>query len=280
LGSNTLLLELTGWRGLITEPRVYEFVDLWGTMRKAWLFLGCVSPNGNATKIGFDVEGLVDMESGHQIHAYPVKTFFEEMGGRKTIDFWNLNNGGYEAEVLQETLLHSGSDLEVGVIMVTFEGRETGRGYQDYAQHRSKELTEKLIFEVMHNASYSYIGGLDPYWINYVMPRYHFRDHIWVYPPYFERRGLPVPRVIKSSRPPQLEYPREDQAWQGQNQQGPPWDEGYSRQQEIDKMIAYIRRARADAAPTGEAAKANRKAATEIWTSPSTLWKHALKPPY
>ena len=33
--SYTLLLELTGWRGLILEPQVYEFATLWSKMRKA-----------------------------------------------------------------------------------------------------------------------------------------------------------------------------------------------------------------------------------------------------
>ncbi|CAK0805018.1 unnamed protein product [Prorocentrum cordatum] len=207
--SYTLLLELTGWRGLILEPQIYEFATLWGKLRKAWIFLGCLSPTGNATKIGFDTEGVIDMESGHFIHAYNIPTFMEELGGRKTIDFWAVHNGHYEAEVLNETFFYSGKNIEFGVVLVRFDGRRTGRGYQFFAQHRSKDATEELIFEIMHNASFNYIGGLDAYWINYVEPRFHYMDHVWVNPAYFERRGLPVPTWCKSAPPPKLEYPRQ-----------------------------------------------------------------------
>jgi len=207
--SYTLLLELAGWRGLIIEPQVYEFATLWSKMRKAWLFLGCISPTGNATKIGFDTEGVVDMESGHMIHAYSIKTFMEEMGGRKTIDFWAVHNGHYEAEVLNETLFGTGKNFEFGVVLVRFDGRRTGRGYQPWAVHRSKDATEELIFEIMHNASFNYVGGLDAYWVNYVEPRFHYMDHVWVNPAYFERRGLPIPAWCKSAPPPKLEYPRQ-----------------------------------------------------------------------
>merc|ERR1719188_1285093 len=207
--SYTLLLELTGWRGLILEPQIYEFTTLWGKMRKAWLFLGCLSPTSNATKIGFDTEGVIDMMSGHQIHAYSLPTFMEELGGRKTIDFWALHNGHYEAEVLNETFFYSGKNIEFGVVLVRFDGRNTGRGFQPYALPRSKDATEEIIFEIMHNASFNYIGGLDAYWINYIEPRFHYMDHVWVNPAYFERRGLPVPTWCKSAPPPKLEYPRQ-----------------------------------------------------------------------
>eukprot|EP00959_Pyramimonas_sp_CCMP1952_P236404 4940216-Pyramimonas_sp.AAC.1 len=60
----------------------------------------------------------------------------------------------------------------------------------------------------MHNASFNYIGGLDAYWINYVEPRFHYNDHVWVNPAYFEKRGLPVPTWCKSAPPPALRYPR------------------------------------------------------------------------
>merc|ERR1719203_2371970 len=137
--SNTLLLELSGWRGLIMEPRIYEFARLWSKMRKAWLFLGCLSPHENATKIGFTRDGVIDMLSGHKIHAYNLVTFMAEMGGRKTVDFWYLHSGGYEAEILEETLLKSGKNIEFGVISVRFSGRNQGRGYEKFVEYRSKD---------------------------------------------------------------------------------------------------------------------------------------------
>eukprot|EP00959_Pyramimonas_sp_CCMP1952_P449610 9414300-Pyramimonas_sp.AAC.1 len=72
------------------------------------------------------------MLSGHKIHAYALPRFMEEMGGRRSIDFWSLSTGGYEAEVLNETLLHSGKNIEIGVILVKFDGRRTGRGDQSF----------------------------------------------------------------------------------------------------------------------------------------------------
>ncbi|CAK0818789.1 unnamed protein product [Prorocentrum cordatum] len=336
--SYTLLLEITGWRGLILEPQIYEFATLWGKMRKAWLFLGCLSPTGNATKLGFDTDGVLDMLSGHQIHAYNLPTFLEEMGGRKTIDFWAVHNGHYEAEVLNETFFGSGKNLEFGVVLVRFDGRRAGRGSQWFAQHRSKDETEELIFEIMHNASFNYIGGLDAYWINYVEPRFHYNDHVWVNPAYFERRGIPVPTWCKSAPPPALQYPRQGhldvpgldklEKWTGSGSSPGPhvygqptdmkaggiphgygspgipygpssrnpfgidhqeyddpsymslgssnpskpgpqggggtwdprwnWDAGYTYAQETDKVVAYIAKAKADAAFTEEPAKAHR----------------------
>jgi len=99
--------------------------------------------------------------------------------------------------------------LEFGVVLVRFDGRNSGRGSQPYVLPRGKDATERLIFEIMHNASYTYIGGLDAYWVNYVEPRFGYMDHVWVNPAYFERRGIPVPTSCKSAPPPKLEYPRQ-----------------------------------------------------------------------
>ncbi|CAK0906710.1 unnamed protein product, partial [Prorocentrum cordatum] len=227
INSNTLLLELAGWRGLIMEPRPYWYMNLWSKWRKAWLFLGCLSPHENSTKIGFDTDGNIDMLSGHMIHAHPMKSFMAEMGGRKTIDFWNLNSGNYEAEILNETLLGSGSFLEFGVVLVRFDGRRAGRGTEPYVQMRSRDATEELIFEICHNASLRHIGGLDAYWINHVEPRYGFKDEVWVNPRYFERRGIPTPTSLKSAPPPPLaDYSPHTSA-------DFSWDYGYSRFEEI-----------------------------------------------
>ncbi|CAK0879843.1 unnamed protein product [Prorocentrum cordatum] len=255
--SYTLLLELTGWRGLIIEPLIYNFANLWGKLRKAWIFLGCVSPTWNATQIGFDTEGVIDMESGHFVPAYNIPAFMEELGGRKTIDFWAVHNGHYEAEVLNETFLYSGKNIEFGVVLVRFDGRRTGRGYQFFAQHRSKDATEELIFEIMRTASFNYIGGLDAYWINYVEPRFGYMDHVWVNPAYFERRGLPVPSWCKSAPPPKLEYT-------DQKAGAIPWDAGYTYKEEVNKVMAYMANAKRAAAATESAAQAHRVVATEL----------------
>jgi hypothetical protein len=258
--SNTLLLELTGWRGLITEPRVYEFVTLWGKFRKAWLFLGAMSPHENATKVGFETDGAVDMLSGHKVHAYALPKFLEEMGGRKTIDFWNLNSGGYEAEILNETLLNSGRTIEFGVILVKFDGRRIGRGWQSFVQPRSKDDTEGLIFEILYNASFKFIGGLDAHWINFVEPRYHFHDAVFVNPLYFEKRGIPIPSSVKAAPPPPLSYPLADHDWEGFS----TWNSGFSEAEEIDRIASYIERAKLEAKADVPTAKAHRVQALRL----------------
>jgi len=261
INSNTLLLELAGWRGLIMEPRPYWYMNLWSKWRKAWLFLGCLSPHENSTKIGFDTDGNIDMLSGHMIHAHPMKAFMAEMGGRKTIDFWNLNSGNYEAEILNETLLGSGSFLEFGVVLVRFDGRRAGRGTEPYVQMRSRDATEELIFEICHNASLTHIGGLDPYWINHVEPRYGFRDEVWVNPRYFETRGIPTPAAIRSAPPPPLaDYSPHPAAGTGDF----PWDYGYSRVEEIGKVKLYFNKSKSDAALMEPLPKAHRVGATKL----------------
>ncbi|CAK0828371.1 unnamed protein product [Prorocentrum cordatum] len=261
IDSNTLLLELAGWRGLIMEPRPYYYMNLWSKWRKAWLFLGCLSPHENSTKIGFDTDGNIDMLSGHKIHAHPMKAFMAEMGGRKTIDFWNLRSGNYEAEILNETLLGSGGFLEFGVVLVRFDGRRAGRGTEPYVQMRSRDATEELIFEICNNASLRHIGGLDPYWINHVEPRYGFRDEVWVNPRYFETRGIPTPAAIKSAPPPPLaDYSPHPAAGTGDF----PWDRGYSRVEEIGRVKLYFNKSKSEAALMEPVPKAHRVGATKL----------------
>jgi hypothetical protein len=254
MDSNTLLLELLGWRGLCIEPRTYNYVTLWAKFRKAWLFLGALSPHENHTKIGYDDNGDVDMLSGHKVHAHPVKSFLSEMGGRKTIDFWSLRSGGYEAEVLNETLLHSGSFIEFGVILVKYDGRRASRGWERWAEHRSKDETEAIIFEVLHNASFKYIGGLDAYWINTVEPKFGFRDAVFVNPSYFISRNISMPTSVKGPPPPPLPSFSPESPWSGNS----TWDSGFTHDEEVDKVVEYVQASRQDAAYVEPVPKANR----------------------
>lgn len=254
MNSNTLLLELLGWRGLCIEPRTYFYVTLWAKFRKAWLFLGALSPHENHTKVGYDDNGDVDMLSGHQVHAHPVKSFLSEMGGRKTIDFWSLRSGGYEAEILNETLLHSGSSIEFGVILVNYDGRRASRGWERWAEHRSKDETERIMFEILHNASFKYIGGLDAYWINTVEPKFGFRDAVFVNPSYFISRNIPLPNSVKGPPPPKLPSFSPEWPWSGNN----TWDSGFTHDEEVDKVVEYVQASRQDAAYVEPVPKANR----------------------
>jgi hypothetical protein len=238
-GSNTLLLELLGWRGLCVEPRTHQYMLLWAKLRKAWLFLGALSPRGSSARIGFTEDGDVDQLSGHRVHAYPVKGFLVEMVGRKTIDFWNLRSGGYEAEILNETLLHSGRFIEFGVILVTYSGRDASRGTEAWALPRTREETEHIVFDIANNASFQYIGGLDTYWINEVEPRYGFKDAVFVNPSYFDKRGIPTPTSIKATPPPPLSLysPAARKRWPG----FAAWDAGFSEIEEAAKIEEYLR---------------------------------------
>jgi hypothetical protein len=261
--SNTLLLELTGWRGLITEPGIYTYADLWSKMRKAWIFLGCMSPHENATKIGFDSDGNIDELSGHQIHAYPINSFLGEMGGLTTVDFWNLRSGNYEAEILNETLLGSGSNIEFGVVLISFGARTNSRGASSWVQPRSKQDTQDLVFEIMGNASFSYIGGLDAYWTDDVTPVYDYRDHVFVNPTYFTSRNIPVPGSstarggLKAAPPPRLAVSAHGNA-RSWDRFFETWDAGMTYDQEVDGVVDYISRARAAATATEQVPFAHR----------------------
>ncbi|CAK0852564.1 unnamed protein product [Prorocentrum cordatum] len=245
--SNTLLLELTGWRGLITEPMMYTYAELWGKMRKSWIFLGCMSPHENATKIGFDWYGKIDENSGHRIHAYPINSFLAEMGGLTTVDFWNLNTGNYEAEVLNETLLYSGSNIEFGVVLISYDGRTAGLGDSRWVQSRSKSETTDLIWSIFQSAGFNYIGGLDAYLTTDTTPSYDYHDHVFVNPAYFTARNIPVPGSIKAAPPPRMAVSSNARNFQGF---WDTWDEGLTPDQEVDKMVQYISNAKAAAAAT------------------------------
>merc|ERR1719230_2222864 len=135
-------------------------MNLWGKMRKSWTFLGTLSPEEKARKVGFDTKGRVDMLSGRMAHAYPLKAYMAEMGGRQAIDFWSLNIGGFEYEALNQTLMGE-YKVDIGCIMVTFVPRIAGRGNDPWVIERSTDATEDLVFSLMHNASFKYLGGLD-----------------------------------------------------------------------------------------------------------------------
>ncbi|CAK0808224.1 unnamed protein product [Prorocentrum cordatum] len=111
--------------------------------------------------------------------------WFTADGGAETF----VHNGHSEAEVMNEMLSGTGKDIDLGVVLVRFDGRRAGRGFQFFLEHRSMDATEGLIFGIMHTARYNYIGGLDAYWINYVKPHFHYMDHVWVNPAYFEKRS-------------------------------------------------------------------------------------------
>jgi hypothetical protein len=234
---------------------IYTYADLWSKMRKAWLFLGCLSPHENATKIGFDWYGNIDENSGHRIHAYPIGSFLAEMGGQNVIDFWNLNAGHYEAEILNETLLHSGSNVEFGVVLVTFDGRSGSLGDQAWVQARSYQETEALIWQIFESAGFNYIGGLDAYFLDDVTPRYGYHDHVFVNPSYFYTRGLAVPTNISAAPPLQTSSLQQGPAWDAFLD---TWDEGLTHDQEVDCIVDYISRARAAAAPSEQMAFAHR----------------------
>mmetsp|Transcript_10395 Transcript_10395/g.29044 ORF Transcript_10395/g.29044 Transcript_10395/m.29044 type:complete len:126 (-) Transcript_10395:143-520(-) len=122
---------------------------------------------------------------------------------------------------------------------------------------RSRDATEELIFEICNNASLRHIGGLDPYWINHVEPRYGFRDEVWVNPRYFESRGIPTPATIKSAPPPAL-------AGYSPAAEDFPWDSGYSRVEEIGKVKLYFNKSKSEAALMEPIPKAHRVGATKL----------------
>jgi len=212
-----------------------------------------VSPHENATKIGFDWYGNIDENSGHRIHAYPINSFLAEMGGLTTVDFWNLNTGLYDAEVLNETLLHSGTSIEFGVILVSTDGRTAGLGDSPWVQARSRSDTLDLIFEIFQNASFNFIGGLDAYLTSSATPSYDFRDFVFVNPAYFTSRNIPVPGsstsrgALKAAPPPRTAVSSNARNWQGFWE---TWDAGLTYTQEVDLIMEYISRARASAAAT------------------------------
>jgi len=245
--SNTMLLELAGWRGLIMEHDVYNYAELWGKMRKAWLFLGSMSPHENATKVGWDVYDSINENSGRQLHAYPIQAYIAEMGGLKTVDFWNLHSGCFEAEILNETLLHSGSHVEFGVVLVTFCGRTTGLGDSQWVQARSRSDTETLIFQIFSDAGFNFLGGLDARFNDEQIASYEYGSILFVNPEYFTGRGLPVPTAVKAAAPLQTASLHQGTSWQSVVDN---WDEGLTHDQEVDCISDYIRRSRAASAST------------------------------
>ncbi|CAK0845748.1 unnamed protein product [Prorocentrum cordatum] len=253
-GSNSLLFELVGWRGLLMEPRVMTYMALWAKFRKAWLFMGGVSWTTTQMEAGFDVNGLIDMANGHRVPVHPLPSFLHEMGNRKTVDFWALNNGGYEPEVLNTTL-NSGYGIEIGVVCATIHDHLDGKGNESW-EMRTRAATEQLLFEIMQNASFQYVGGLNPTWVNTIAQRWEYQDAVFVNPSYFVTRGLPVPSGIKSAPPPPLTQEQDQLSLV--EAEHVAWDEGHTHEEESALIGDYIRRSKQDAASDETVPKAHR----------------------
>lgn len=252
-GSNSLLFELVGWRGLLMEPRVMKYMALWAKFRKAWLFMGGISWTTAQMEAGFDVDGLIDMASGHRVPLHPMPSFLHEIGNRKTVDFWALNNGGYEPEVLNTTL-NSGFGIEIGVVCVTIHDHLGGRGNETF-EMRTRTAHEQKLFEVMQNSSFKYVGGLNPTWVNTLTHHWEFQDAVFVNPSYYEARGLPVPSEIKSAPPAALVQQDQLSLVEAEHI---AWDEGPTHEEESALINEYIRRSKEDAKVEETVPKAHR----------------------
>lgn len=272
-GSNTLLFELLGWRGVLTEPRTYWYLNLWSKFRKAWLFMGSISPNTEHVQLGFDTYGQINMASGHRVHAHPLPSFLSEIGARKTVDFWSLDTGGYEPEVLNTTL-NSGYGIEVGVVCVTMHDHLGGVGNETW-ELRTRLQAEQLLSEIMQKASFTYVGGLNPVWVNTLIGRYEYRDAVFVNPSYYASRGLPVPTQIKSAPPVSTE--EEGQELSLLQTDNAEWDEGYTHEEEVTILVDYIQRSREAAVVDEPVPKAHRGEETalpgsnDVWVDPRTM---------
>jgi hypothetical protein len=273
-GSNTLLFELLGWRGVLTEPRTYWYLNLWSKFRKAWLFMGSISPNAEHVQLGFDMNGQINMASGHRVHAHPLPSFLAEIGNRKTVDFWSVDTGGYEPEVLNTTL-NSGYGIEVGVVCVTLHDHVGGAGNETW-ELRTRLQAEQLLSEIMQKASFTYVGGLNPVWVNTLIGRYEYRDAVFVNPSYYSSRGLPVPTQIKSAPPISTEEEEAQQLSLLQTDNA-EWDEGYTHEEEVTILVDYIQRSRESAVVDEPVPKAHRGEETalpgssDVWVDPRTM---------
>jgi len=272
-GSNTLLFELLGWRGVLTEPRPYWYMNMWSKFRKAWLFMGSISPNTEHVQIGFNANGQIDMASGHRVHAHPLPSFLSEIGDRKTVDFWSLNTGGYEPEVLNTTF-NSGYSIEIGVVCVTMHDNLGGRGNETW-ELRTRLQAEQLVAEIMQKASFSYVGGLNAVWVNTFVKRWEYQDAVFVNPSYFTARGLPVPTQIKA--PPPLSTEEDEGQLSLLQTEHAEWDEGYTHEEEVAILVDYSERSRAAAAVDETVPKAHRGEETALpgsedaWVDPRTV---------
>jgi len=267
-GSNSLLFELVGWRGLLMEPRIMKYMALWAKFRKAWLFMGGISWTTAQMQAGFDADGLIDMASGHRVPVHPMPSFLQEIGNRKTVDFWALNNGGYEPEVLNTTL-NSGYGLEIGVVCVTMHDHLGGRGNETW-EIRTRAATEQLLFEVMQKSSFLYVGGLTPTWVNTLAPRWEYQDAVFVNPSYYLARGLLVPSVIKSAPPASLTQPDQLSLVEAEHV---AWDEGHTPEEESAILADYIRRSKEAAAVDDTAPRAHRVAEEGFLWGSDAAWR-------
>jgi hypothetical protein len=83
---------------------------------------------------------------------------------------------------------------------------------------------------------------------------------VFVNPKYFEKRGLPIPYSVKAAPPPKLSYPLANNSWKGWD----TWDAGYSRDEEIERVIAYMKKAKLSAQRTEAVPKAHRTSSLKL----------------
>merc|ERR1719327_2496244 len=115
----------------------------------------------------------------------------------------------------------------------------------------------------MHAAGFNYIGGLGGYWVNKIVPHYGWNDYCFVDPSYFERRRIPIPSVVHTEPP--IGLKETDPGWAHWSAgEGATWNSGYTRDEEINKVIQYIKKSKEAASATERTPRAHRTEASNL----------------
>jgi len=174
--SNTLSYELEdGWTGLLIEPDPTAFNAIAPKHRHAYVFNGCLSPNGRAETLRFHADNgngqshISDTDS-YTVQSQSLQALMEAIG-RTTVDFWSLDIEGSESAVLHSTDF---SQVEVGVLLVEMNKNEANND-------GIREVMQREGFQDIGHSNYQEGGSV------------LVLDHIFVNPKYFLKRGLAVP---------------------------------------------------------------------------------------
>eukprot|EP00746_Dinoflagellata_sp_MGD_P075640 gnl/MRDRNA2_/MRDRNA2_30421_c0_seq1.p1 gnl/MRDRNA2_/MRDRNA2_30421_c0~~gnl/MRDRNA2_/MRDRNA2_30421_c0_seq1.p1 ORF type:complete len:583 (+),score=98.62 gnl/MRDRNA2_/MRDRNA2_30421_c0_seq1:128-1876(+) len=196
LGSNTLLYELQGWKGLLVEPRPKEFLKLKAKHRKAYAFHGYLSPSNETGIITYhDDEGEeIDLT------AAPLGALLNQIG-QKTVDFWSLDVDGSEEEVLKATDF---SKIEFGVLLIQMNSKTDAfdssiLDTEAVVQRVSAIMKSKGFVDIGSTFYQPTAAGIWEIDHGEEQHSWEVLDHVFVNPKYFEARGLEVPTQLSSA---------------------------------------------------------------------------------
>ena len=194
-GSNTLLFETLGWRGLLVEPEASSYQTMLSKHRRAHSFNGVLATEADQTFVHFAPAGQVGVVQAtanarsQRVAAASLLELLQRIGHKGAVDLWTLDIEGVETKVLEATDF---ARIEIGVLIVE---SERASGLEAVLQRKGLvQIGRTHFLEMGVCASHRPL-----HWNPNAKPL-RTLDLIFANPAYFRRRGWLMPSKLQDQQ--------------------------------------------------------------------------------